>query len=260
MLVHFRRTGDSSTMNKTATLYRMMTDKHICPFGLRSKDLLEREGLKVEDKLLTSREETDAFKEKHDVKTTPQTFIDGKRIGGYEDLLKHFNRSSAKQSGTTYTPVIAIFSVAALLSIAYQYTTTGDYLSLRTLMLFIALAMTLLAVQKLKDLYSFTNSFITYDLLAMRWLRYGYLYPFIEAYVGIGMVAQLPALAVAPFSLLIGTIGAISVVKAVYIDKRQLKCACVGGDSNVPLGFVSLSENLFMVGAAVLMLWQTKLI
>ena len=42
--------------------------------------------------------------------------------------------------------------------------------------------------------------------------------------------------------------------KAVYIDKRELKCACVGGDSNVPLGFVSLTENLMMIGMAVWML------
>ena len=100
-----------------------------------------------------------------------------------------------------------------------------------------------------------TNSFITYDLLAMKWIRYGYIYPFIEAYAGIGMVAQLPALAVAPFSLFIGTVGAISVFKAVYIDKRELKCACVGGDSSVPLGFVSLSENLFMIAGALIMLF-----
>ena len=115
--------------------------------------------------------------------------------------------------------------------------------------------MTLLAVQKLKDLYSFTNSFITYDLLAMKWIRYGYIYPFVEAFAGIGMVAQLPAMAIAPFSIFIGTVGAISVFKAVYIDKRDLKCACVGGDSNVPLGFVSLSENLFMIVGGLIMLF-----
>ncbi|BFT30135.1 glutaredoxin family protein [Alteromonas sp. D210916BOD_24] len=241
-------------MNKTAVLYRMVTDEHICPFGLRSKDLLEREGYTVEDHHLTSREETDAFKAKHNVKTTPQTFIDENRIGGYDDLREFLGKGDAAQSGTTYTPVIAIFSVAALLSIAFQYFVKGDYISVRSFMLFIAFSMSLLAVQKLKDLFSFTNSFITYDLLAMKWLRYAYLYPFIEAYVGIGMVAQLPALLVAPFSLFIGTIGAVSVFKAVYIDKRELKCACVGGDSNVPLGFVSLSENLFMMAGALLML------
>lgn len=241
-------------MSKKAILYRMVTKEHICPYGLRSKDLLEREGYSVEDNHLTSRSETDDFKQKHGVETTPQTFIEEKRIGGYDELRKYFGKGEAGQNGTTYAPVIAIFSVAALLSLAFQFFVSEDFISIRTLVLFIAFSMTLLAVQKLKDLYSFTNSFITYDLLAMRWLRYGYFYPFLEAYAGIGMVAQLPAIAVAPFSLFIGTVGAISVFKAVYVDKRELKCACVGGDSNVPLGFVSLSENIFMIAGALLML------
>ena len=59
----------------------------------------------------------------------------------------------------------------------------------------------------------------------------------------------------APAAFLVASIGTISVFKAVYIDKRELKCACVGGNSNVPLGFVSLTENLMMVGMAVVMLW-----
>ena len=241
-------------MSKKAILYRMVTKEHICPYGLRSKDLLEREGYSVEDNHLTSRNDTDDFKQKHGVETTPQTFIEEKRVGGYDELRKYFGKGEAGQNGTTYAPVIAIFSVAALLSLAFQFFVSEDFISIRTLVLFIAFSMTLLAVQKLKDLYSFTNSFITYDLLAMRWLRYGYIYPFLEAYAGIGMVAQLPAIAVAPFSRCIGTVGAISVFKAVYVDKRELKCACVGGDSNVPLGFVSLSENIFMIAGALLML------
>ena len=48
--------------------------------------------------------------------------------------------------------------------------------------------------------------------------------------------------------------GAVSVFKAVYIEKRELKCACVGGSSNVPLGFVSLTENVMMVAMALWML------
>ena len=57
-----------------------------------------------------------------------------------------------------------------------------------------------------------------------------------------------------PVALFIGTIGAASVFKAVYIDKRELKCACVGGDSNVPLGFLSLTENVMMVAMAIWMI------
>tara|TARA_R110000796_G_scaffold72877_5_gene164354 strand:- start:14277 stop:14981 length:705 start_codon:yes stop_codon:yes gene_type:complete len=231
----------------------MATDEHICPFGLKSKDLLEREGYDVDDKLLTSREQTDKFKQQHNVETTPQTFIDDKRIGGYDELREYFNKPQAAQQGTTYTPVIAIFSVTFLLSLAFSFATNNSLLSLKTAELFIALTMSVLAIQKLQDLFSFTNSFITYDLVAMKVVRYAYIYPFLEAFVGIGMIAGLPAYSVAPISLFIGSVGAVSVIKAVYIDKRELKCACVGGDSNVPLGFISLTENLFMIAAGVWM-------
>ncbi|CAM3919653.1 MauE/DoxX family redox-associated membrane protein [Rheinheimera salexigens] len=240
-------------MTKSAQLYRMATDDHICPFGLKSKDLLEREGYKVEDHPLNSRQETETFKQQHQVETTPQTFIDGKRIGGYDALRDYFGKQQAGQQGTTYTPVLAIFAVTFLLSVAFTYAANNVF-SMKTIELFVALTMAVLAIQKLQDLYSFSNSFITYDLVAMKVVPYAYVYPFLEAFVGIGMIANLAALVIAPISLFIGTVGAISVIKAVYIDKRELKCACVGGDSNVPLGFISLTENLFMIAAGLWML------
>ena len=240
-------------MSNSAQLFRMATDEHICPFGLKSKDLLEREGYTVDDQLLTSREQTDEFKKQHSVETTPQAFIDNKRIGGYDDLRDYFNKPQAAQEGTTYTPVIAIFSVSFLLSVAFSFASDNSLLSMQTAELFVALTMAVLAIQKLQDLFSFTNSFITYDLVAMKVVRYAYVYPFLEAFVGIGMIAGLPAYIIAPISLFIGGVGAVSVIKAVYIDKRELKCACVGGDSNVPLGFISLTENLFMIAAGIWM-------
>jgi len=172
----------------------------------------------------------------------------------YEITLRdYFNKPQAVQQGTTYTPVIAIFSVTFLLSLAFIFATSNDLISMQTAELFVALTMAVLAIQKLQDLFSFTNSFITYDLLAMKVIRYAYVYPFLEAFVGIGMIAGLPAYSIAPISLFIGVVGAISVIKAVYIDKRELKCACVGGGSNVPLGFISLTENLFMIAAGIWM-------
>ena len=70
---------------------------------------------------------------------------------------------------------------------------------------------------------------------------------------GILMTAGALVWISAPVALFIGTVGAVSVFKAVYIDKRELKCACVGGDSSVPLGFVSLTENLMMVAMGIWM-------
>ena len=240
---------------KKAKLFRMVTDEHICPYGLKSLDILKREGYEVEDNKLSTREETDKFKEKHDIKTTPQTFIDGKRIGGYDDLLKFFGKDNQKKEDEkTYTPIIAVFAVTFGLAVAFCWVFFKEIKPVEVIQYFVATSMSVLAIQKLRDLESFSNQFITYDLLGMKVVRYAYVYPFVEAIAGIGMIAKVGLLVVCPAAIFIGTVGAISVIKAVYIDKRDLKCACVGGDSNVPLGFISLTENIMMIFMGVWML------
>lgn len=234
---------------QTAILYRMVMPEHTCPFGLKSKDLLERQGYKVEDHHLTTRQETEAFMAEHGVKTTPQTFIGGQRIGGYDELRVHFGIDPPKdqQSDTTYQPVIAIFAVAALLALGLSWHQYANPFTLRAAEWFVSLSMTILAIQKLQDVESFSTMFLNYDLLAKRWVRYAKIYPIGEAVAGILMTAGALVFISAPVALLIGTVGAVSIVKAVYVDRRELKCACVGGSSSVPLGFVSLTESLMMM-------------
>ncbi len=244
-------TGKTS---KTATLYRMVMDKHTCPYGLKAKDLLEQQGYTVDDRWLTTREQTDAFKVQQGVQTTPQTFIDGARIGGYDDLRRYFGKTIRDPKAVTYRPVIAVFAVTALMALATSYAAYGSIFTVRSAEWFIAFTMAVLAILKLQNIESFSTMFLNYDLLAKRWVRYSYIYPFAEAGAGILMIAGALNWISIPVALFIGTIGAVSVFKAVYIDKRELKCACVGGDSNVPLGFVSLTENVMMVAMAVWML------
>ena len=115
---------------------------------------------------------------------------------------------------------------------------------------FIGFSMCILALLKLQDIERFSSMFLGYDLLARRFVPYSYIYPFAELGAGVLMVAgALPWLSI-PVAAFIGGVGAVSVWKAVYVDKRELKCACVGGSSNVPLGFVSLTENLMMLAMA----------
>jgi glutaredoxin len=238
---------------KSAELYRMVMPGHLCPYGLKSKDLLEREGYVVSDHPLESREETDAFMREHGVETTPQTFIGGERIGGYEELRKHFGRDVPADDATRYRPVIAIFSVALLMALAVAWYALDTVFAVRTVEWFIAISRCILAVQKLQDVESFSTMFLNYDLLAQRWVRYGRLYPFGEAVAGVLMIGGTLIWIAAPVALFIGTVGAVSIFKAVYLDKRELKCACVGGSSNVPLGFVSLTENLMMMAMGIWM-------
>ena len=70
----------------TATLYRMVLPDHTCPFGVRAKQMLVEAGYSVDDRILGSRDEVDAFKAEQGVATTPQIFIDGERIGGSDEL------------------------------------------------------------------------------------------------------------------------------------------------------------------------------
>ncbi|USJ27398.1 glutaredoxin [Ensifer adhaerens] len=239
---------------RNATIYRMVTPDHVCPFGLKSLALLKREGFSVDDHWLTTRKETDSFKAEHDVKTTPQTFINGERVGGYDDLLRYFGKEARDPKAVTYQPVLAVFGMGALMALAVSWAAFGEMLTVRAAEWFIAISMCILAILKLRDIESFSNMFLGYDLLAQRWVRYAYLYPFGEALAGILMIAGVWLWLAIPVAFVIGTIGAISVFKAVYIDRRELKCACVGGDSNVPLGLISLTENLMLIAMAVWML------
>jgi glutaredoxin 3 len=74
------------TQTQSATLYRMVLPEHTCPFGLRAKQLLERNGFDVDDRILGSREEVDAFKQEQGIETTPLIFIEDERVGGCDEL------------------------------------------------------------------------------------------------------------------------------------------------------------------------------
>lgn len=241
---------------KTAILHRMVMDKHVCPYGVKSKWLLERAGYRVEDRWLTTREQTDAFKAAHDVKTTPQTFIGGERIGGYTDLRAFLGKPLPADGATSYTPVIAVFAIAAGLALAASYAAFGTPWTGRAGGWFVSFSMAILAMLKLQDVEKFSSMFVGYDLLGQRWVPYAYAYPFLEAGAGVLMAARaLPWLSI-PVALFIGSIGATSVFSAVYVQKRDIKCACVGGSGNVPLGFVSLTENLAMIVMAIWMIFN----
>ncbi len=70
----------------TATLHRMVLPDHECPFGVRARAMLEQAGYTIDEQILSTRAEVDAFKEKEGVATTPVTFIDGTRYATSQAL------------------------------------------------------------------------------------------------------------------------------------------------------------------------------
>ena len=79
-------------MPRQAVLYRMVLPDHTCPFGVHAKELLEQAGYEIEEHILRSRDEVDAYEEEQGVDTTPQVFIDGERIGGSDALQDYLAR------------------------------------------------------------------------------------------------------------------------------------------------------------------------
>ena len=81
--------------NKKVALYRMVLPDHVCPYGVRAKELLDQAGIAYEEHILASREEVEAFKAEHGIATTPLIVIDGEPIGGSEALEEYLAGQSA---------------------------------------------------------------------------------------------------------------------------------------------------------------------
>ena len=77
------------SQERKAILYRMVLPDYVCPFGVRALQELQQHGFEVDDRILATRLEVDAFKADHNVPTTPLIFIGGKRIGGSRDLERY---------------------------------------------------------------------------------------------------------------------------------------------------------------------------
>ncbi len=227
----------TTSVAKPVKLYRMSSPEHECPWGLKAIQLLNERGIEFEDHQLKSKEGIEAFKMQYQVSTTPQIFFGEERIGGYADLADYFD-VAAESADYSYTPVIALFSTAGLITIATALGMTG----------FMGVSLSMLASLKLMDIDAFLEGFQKYDLITKRFRSYGTAYPFAELFIGLGFLSGVAPLVTGISSLLIGMSGAISVFKGVYIDKMALNCACVGGNTKTPLGIVSLAENAIMAG------------
>ena len=75
--------------NRTASLTRMVLPDHECPFGVRAKAMLEQSGFTIDEHILASRDEVEAFKAENGIATTPLIVIDGETIGGSSDLERY---------------------------------------------------------------------------------------------------------------------------------------------------------------------------
>jgi hypothetical protein len=148
-----------------------------------------------------------------------------------------------------YLPILAVFGTAALISIVTALGLRG----------FMGFALCILATLKLMDIREFAASFRKYDLITQRLRIYGTIYPCLELAIGLGFLASSGFQITGWGALLVGVSGVASVLKAVYIDRKSLHCACLGGNSKTPLGLISLLENTMMAGMGLMLIFNYKM-
>ena len=106
---------------------------------------------------------------------------------------------------------------------------------------------------KLLNLKGFAESYATYDIIAKKWAAWGYLYAFIELFLGIGFLMGYNPVIVNSVTFVVMSISIIGVLQSV-LNKRKIQCACLGAVFNLPMSTVTIIEDALMIGMSGVML------
>jgi len=152
----------------------------------------------------------------------------------------------------TYKPLVLIFvfvaGTAALASFEGQ-----SFSWLTWMRYFMAGFFIVFSFFKFLDLKGFARSYAMYDLLARQWKGYGYIYPFLELALGVLYLTAVNLTATHVATIVIMGFSSIGVIRNM-LSPNQVQCACLGTVFKLPLGRVTLVEDLLMVVMAGLML------
>ena len=106
---------------------------------------------------------------------------------------------------------------------------------------------------KLLDLKGFSESFKMYDPLASRVPIYGWIYPFIEVVLGLMFLMHFGVKTALVITLIVLGVTTIGVTKSL-LDKKSIRCACLGTALKLPMTEATFIENAVMIVMAILLL------
>lgn len=153
-------------------------------------------------------------------------------------------------------PLLLIFSYISVASILMNYKNWNSY---QAMLDFMGLFYIIFSFFKMLDLKGFPESFKMYDPLAKRLPVYGWIYPFIETGLGLMLLFRYEIKIALIITLLILGTTTFGVIKTL-VDKKSIKCACLGTVLKLPMTEATLIENLIMIFMAVSMLINNNVI
>jgi len=160
-----------------------------------------------------------------------------------------------KRVFTTYKPLLLIFlfiaSTTSIVSID-----NGKIDVMLWMRYFMAGFFIVFSFFKFLNLTGFAESYAMYDILAKRVKVYGLIYPFIELILGVAYLTGFEPTITYIATICIMGFSSIGVIQSV-LDKKKIRCACLGAVFNLPMSMVTIIENLIMVLMALIMLWKT---
>ena len=109
---------------------------------------------------------------------------------------------------------------------------------------------------KLLDLWGFPESFRMYDPLAKAIPAYGWVYPFIEVTLGLMFLMRFQIDIALIVTLVILGITTFGVTKTL-LDKKSIRCACLGTALKLPMTKATFIENAIMIVMAIFMIIKT---
>lgn len=156
---------------------------------------------------------------------------------------------------TSYFPLVLIL-MYLLGAVALAEVAAGGLDTARAMRHFMAGFFLVFSFFKLLDVPAFAMSYSSYDILARRWLEYGYVYPFLELALGAAYLADFQPVATNVTTLVVMGISTVGVVQSL-LARRKIRCACLGAVFNLPMSYITLIEDLLMVSMAAIMLLMT---
>lgn len=162
------------------------------------------------------------------------------------------------KSISTYKPLLLIVSFIAAVSALSQFP-FASFSTMLWMRHFMAGFFIVFAFFKLLNIKGFAHSFKMYDILAAKWSGWGYIYPFVELILGGLYLINLAPIATNISTAIILGVSSIGVIKS-NLDKKKIKCACLGDVFNLPMSTVTIIEDLTMVGMASFMLLSHQIL
>lgn len=156
------------------------------------------------------------------------------------------------ESRPSYYPIFLIFGYIAGISTLLQLT-AHHYDWMHWMSQFMAGFFLVFSFFKLMNLKGFAEGYSTYDIIAKRIPRYGFIYPFIELILGVAFLTGYDPVITNTVTLIVMGISTIGVVQSL-MKKIQFQCACLGTIIKLPLSKVTLFEDLLMVAMSAVML------